>query len=130
VEKFVKNIKDSEKPFDEHLRECALIQFQQNMKEAKKVVAQWDKDKIWKDDRLLKEAEEGLETLYNSEGFGYSTTTQQLEAKQLEEKKRNTSLEKEKEWSVKSRVIWLQLGNESSKFFHRYAKGRKNINSL
>jgi hypothetical protein len=81
-----------------------------------------------KDDRLLKEVEEGLETLYNSEGFGYLTKTHKLEAKQLEEKKRNILLEKEKEWRLKSRAIWLQAGDENSKFFHRYANGRKNIN--
>lgn len=38
-------IKDSWKPYDEQLREYASIQFQQNLKQAKKIVTQWKKDK-------------------------------------------------------------------------------------
>jgi hypothetical protein len=39
-------------------------------------------------------------------------------------------LEKEKEWRLKSRALWLQVGDENTKFFHRYANCRKNINSV
>jgi len=45
VEEFVKNIKDVWKPYDEHVRECVSLKFQQNMKEAKKGAAQWAKEK-------------------------------------------------------------------------------------
>jgi hypothetical protein len=67
------------------------------LKEAKKVATQWDKDKKQKDVWILKELEEGLETLYNSEGFGYLVETWKLEVKQLEEKKRGISYNGERE---------------------------------
>jgi hypothetical protein len=44
-EDFIKKIKDIWKLYDIHLRESASLQFQQNMKEAKKVAFQWEKDK-------------------------------------------------------------------------------------
>jgi hypothetical protein len=70
-----------------------------------------------------------METLYNSEGFGYLNEAHKMEVKLLEEKKRNLLLEKEKEWRIKSKAIWLQQGDENTKLFHRYANRRKNINS-
>jgi hypothetical protein len=71
VEYFVKNIKNFGKPFDEPIRCYAPLQFQKKLKKENKVVSQWEKDKKKIDDRLRKEVEEGLETMYNSEGFGY-----------------------------------------------------------
>lgn len=31
---------------------------------------------------------------------------------------------------MKSRVVWLKAGDENSFFFHNYAKGRKNSNTI
>jgi hypothetical protein len=105
MEEFVKKIKYCWKPYDATLREYALIQFQQNLKEEKKIAAQWAKDKKLQDDKLLKEVEEGLGTFYNSEVFGYLNEAQNMEVKLLEEKKRNVLLEKEKQWRIKSKAI-------------------------
>jgi hypothetical protein len=43
------------------------------LKEENKVATQWAKDKKQNDERLLKEVEARLETLFNSEGFGFLT---------------------------------------------------------
>jgi hypothetical protein len=94
------------------------------------VVANWERDKKMKDDRVLREVEEALEVLYNSEGFGYLSEEHKIEVKSLEDKRRIILLEKEKEWRLKSRALWLQVGDENTKFFHRYANCRKNINSI
>jgi hypothetical protein len=53
-----------------------------------------------------------------------------MEVKLLEDKKRNLSPEKEKEWRIKRKSIWIQAGDENTRFFHRYENKRKNINSI
>jgi hypothetical protein len=38
--------------------------------------------------------------------------------------------EKEVDWRLKSRAIWLDKGDENTKFFHAFVKGRKEINTI
>lgn len=38
--------------------------------------------------------------------------------------------EKEETWRLKSKAIWLESGDENTKFFQAYAKGRKNVNTI
>ena len=45
--------------------------------------------------------------------------------------RRNTQLlDKEETWRLKSRAIWLACGDENTKKFHAYAKGRKAVNTI
>jgi len=74
--------------------------------------------------------EESLALHYNSEGFGYLIEEKKLEAKLLEDKKRQILQEKEKEWRLKSITLCFQVGDDNNKFFHRYENHRKNINSI
>jgi hypothetical protein len=53
-----------------------------------------------------------------------------MKVKVLEYKMRHILFEKEKEWRLKSRALWLWVGDEDTKFFHRYSNYRKNINSI
>lgn len=50
--------------------------------------------------------------------------------KALETRRRKLLDDHEDEWCLKSRAIWLAKGDENTKFFHTYAKGRKVSNIL
>jgi hypothetical protein len=69
--------------------------------------------------------EEALVVHYNSVGFGYLIEEHKTKVKRLEDKQRKLLLEKEKEWRLKSKALWLQAGDDNTKFFHRYANCRK-----
>jgi hypothetical protein len=48
----------------------------------------------------------------------------------LEERRNKLLKEKEDTWRLKGRATWLKSGDENTKFFQAYAKGRRWINSI
>jgi hypothetical protein len=97
------------------------IQFHHNLKREKQVSIKWSGEKRKKDERLLVEIEDQLECCYNREGHGFLTNEQKNEIKLLEDKRRKILMDKEKEWRIKSRAIWLHARDENTKFFHHFA---------
>jgi hypothetical protein len=43
---------------------------------------------------------------------------------------RKMILDREHKWRIKSRAIWLQVGDENTKLFHQFSKNRKTINKI
>ena len=48
----------------------------------------------------------------------------------MELQRRAILVDKEDLWRLKSRAIWLSCGDENTKLFHSYAKGRKMTNTI
>eukprot|EP00253_Pinus_taeda_P028876 PITA_28876 len=63
-------------------------------------------------------------------GLGYLTDDTKLQLMNLESQKAKILLEKEEQWRLKSRAIWLQVGDGNTKFFHNFANGRKASNTI
>ena len=59
-----------------------------------------------------------------------STTESKFRLLQLEKKRIKLLKEKEETWRLKRRAIWLESGDENTKFLQAYAKGRKNVNTI
>ena len=47
-----------------------------------------------------------------------------------EKRRRAFFAAREESWRLKSRAIWLICGDENTKFFQAYSKGRKNKNTI
>lgn len=39
-------------------------------------------------------------------------------------------MDREEAWRLRSRVTWLLEGDDNTKFYHKFANGRKNINTI
>eukprot|EP00253_Pinus_taeda_P003725 PITA_03725 len=74
--------------------------------------------------------DENLRELEEPEADGYLNQESKEKILNLEKQRSKILLEKEEEWRQKSRAIWLKAGDENTKFFHNYAKGRKNVNTI
>jgi hypothetical protein len=47
------------------------------------------------------------------------------------EKKRNEWLKREEEeWRLKSRALWIKVGDNNTKFFHNFSNQRQNLNTI
>jgi len=44
--------------------------------------------------------------------------------------RRKILMDCEKAWRLRSRVTWLLEGDDNTKFYYKFANGRKNINTI
>ena len=110
--------------------EHAGVHFYQNMKRIKEATISWAHAKRVNDDLILRNCDLAIDRLLHCSGMGFLDEQSKDELITLEKKRNIIFCEREELWRLKSRAIWLQCGDENTKKFQAYAKGRKFSNSI
>eukprot|EP00253_Pinus_taeda_P003525 PITA_03525 len=104
--------------------------FMENMKRMKKVTMDWAKKRKQKQNEVLISIDRELGELEKPDSNGYESQEAKDKILLLEKQRRQILLDREEEWRLKSRAIWLLAGDENTKFFHNFAKVKRTMNTI
>eukprot|EP01018_Ginkgo_biloba_P032610 Gb_14068 [translate_table: standard] len=105
---------------------CWSEEFSHSLRRVKEKAMAWASERFRARDGLLKEVELRLEELYRGTPEGIFSLEEKTCVTELEGKKCKLLSDREKHWRIKSMAIWLQQGDQNTKYFHNYARFREN----
>ena len=101
-----------------------------NLKWVKAATKGWALEKRVRDEQDLMNVEHMPEGLMKDEDGGFLFEDMKKEIVELEKRRMVLLGEKEPMWRLKSRALWLKVGDENTKFVQAYAKGRRMGNTI
>eukprot|EP00253_Pinus_taeda_P003005 PITA_03005 len=104
--------------------------FFHNLSKLKQITKTWAKEKKVKEDQKILDIESELETLLDDRNIGFSSTEWKHRVIELDIQKDKILKEREEVWRLKSQAVWLKAGDDNTRFFHNFAKGRKVSNTI
>lgn len=96
----------------------------ENIKLIKKATLSWAHETNVKDDKELIDLDQWIQSKTNGKGGGFNNLEEMDKLIKKEKRRRNLLEEKEVSWNLKSRAIWLNYGDEKTKFFRPMPKVR------
>ena len=104
--------------------------FCSNLSQLKNLSIKWAKEKHQKENLALLLIESELSTLLDERGLGFSTAEDKSHLVDLENQKSKILKDREESIRLRSRAIWLKAGDDNTRFFYNYAKGKKVKNTI
>ena len=101
-----------------------------NMAKEKNSSKEWGKIYRSQQQNDLKKAEEGVKELYKKNGAGAFSEEEHNKFKYLEVLHIVLLANEEQAWRLKNIAVWIVKGDNNTKFFHRFASHRRNVNTI
>eukprot|EP00253_Pinus_taeda_P016616 PITA_16616 len=103
---------------------------QKNLKEIKSLSKKWAHKKRTQEDHTLKQTKEAIEKYENDHEGIFSSLEHKEQITSLLAKRTHILKDREERWRLRSRAIWIKEGDDNTKFYHKFANGRKSINTI
>jgi len=106
------------------------VGFVRKLTELKQITKNWAHQKRIQDNQTLKEAEKVIAEFEDSSSGTFPSPESKDKYTSLITKRSQILREREESWRLRSRAIWLMEGDANTKFYHKFANGRKVINTI
>lgn len=87
-------------------------------------------NKRLRDDETLRNIETEIANMEDEHGRGYQCSEHKDHLTSLATQRDKILKDREESWRPRSRVIWLQEGDNNTKFYHKFANGCRVINTI
>eukprot|EP00253_Pinus_taeda_P025504 PITA_25504 len=106
------------------------VGFVRKLTDLKHLTKNWAHQKRIQDNLTLEEAEKVIAEFKESSIGTFPSPEKKVEYTSLISKRSQILKEREESWRLRSRAIWLLEGDANTKYYHKFANGRKIINTI